>query len=142
MTTATTKPLNQWDTSALKTQLADWKAQYTDLSGGNLKLDLSRGKPGVEQISLSDGLDGILDGNFIAADGTDTRNYGGVRGIAEARDLGSQLMGIPAENIIAAGNSSLSVMHLVLRTARDLGLWSDERTWSVSYTHLKLPTKA
>ena len=132
MTTATTKPLNQWDISALKTQLANWKDQYADLSNGNLKLDLSRGKPGVEQISLSDGLDGVLDGNFMAADGTDTRNYGGVRGITEARDLGSQLMGIPAENIIAAGNSSLSVMHLVLRTARDLGLWSDERTWSRS----------
>ena len=102
------------------------------LSGGNLKLDLSRGKPGVEQISLSDGLDGVLDGNFIAEDGTDTRNYGGVRGVAEARGLGSELLGVPAENIIAAGNSSLSVMHLVLRTATDLGLWSDERTWSRS----------
>ena len=62
MTTATPKPLSQWDLSALRTQLADWKTQYMDLSGGNLKLDLSRGKPGVEQISLSDGLDGILEG--------------------------------------------------------------------------------
>ena len=132
MTMATTEPLTQWETAALKTQLAHWRTQYDGLSSGNLKLDLSRGKPGVEQISLSDGLDGVLDGNFIAADGTDTRNYGGVRGIAEARGLGSELMGVPAENIIAAGNSSLSVMHLVLRTATDLGLWSDERTWSRS----------
>ena len=77
---ATTEPLDQWETAALKTQLAHWRTQYDGLSGGNLKLDLSRGKPGVEQISLSDGLDGVLDGNFIAADGTDTRNYGGVRG--------------------------------------------------------------
>ena len=67
MSTATAKPLNQWDISALKTQLANWKDQYTDLSKGNLKLDLSRGKPGIEQISLSDGLDGILEGNFITA---------------------------------------------------------------------------
>ena len=129
---ATTEPLNQWETAGLKAQLARWRTQYDGLSGGNLKLDLSRGKPGVEQISLSDGLDGVLDGNFIAEDGTDTRNYGGVRGIAEARRLGSELLGVPAENIIAAGNSSLSVMHLVLRTATDLGLWSDERTWSRS----------
>ena len=35
-----------------------------DLSNGNLKLDLSRGKPGVEQISLSDGLDGMLGRQF------------------------------------------------------------------------------
>ena len=86
MTMATTKPLNQCEPAALKALLANWQAQYDGLSGGNLKLDLSRGKPGVEQISLSNGLDGVLNGNFIAADGTDTRNYGGVRGIAEARE--------------------------------------------------------
>ena len=85
MTMATTEPLNQWETAGLKAQLARWRTQYDGLSGGNLKLDLGRGKPGVEQISLSDGLDGVLDSNFIAEDGTDTRNYGGVRGIAEAR---------------------------------------------------------
>lgn len=134
MTTAKNDSMAQWSSQKLSEQLSSWQGQYDDLDGGNLKLDLSRGKPGVEQVSLSDGLDGILQGNYIAEDGTDTRNYGGTRGIAEARALGSEIMGVPAGNIMAAGNSSLSVMHLTLRTAMDLGLWGDERIWSRSET--------
>lgn len=130
MTTANKLPLQQWQTVDLRDQLGQWQNQYANLDGGNLTLDLSRGKPGAEQVSLSDDLDGILQGNFLAADGTDTRNYGGTRGIAEARALGAEIMGVPAANVMAAGNSSLSVMHLTLCTAMDLGLWSDERVWS------------
>ena len=126
----TNQPLKQWSEQLLNDQLSQWQNQYQGLDGGNLKLDLSRGKPGVEQVSLSDGLDGVLQGNYIAEDGTDTRNYGGLRGIAEARALGAELMGIPAANVMAAGNSSLSIMHLVIRTVMDLGLWNDDRLWS------------
>ena len=134
MTTANNQTMTQWSTEELSAQLSHWQGQYGDLNGGNLKLDLSRGKPGVEQVSLSNGLDGILQGNYIAEDGTDTRNYGGTRGIAEARALGAEIMGVPEANIIAAGNSSLSVMHLTLRTAMDLGLWGDGRLWSNAET--------
>lgn len=134
MTTANNQTMKQWNTKELSDQLTRWHGQYGDLSGGNLKLDLSRGKPGVEQVSLSNGLDGILQGNYIAEDGTDTRNYGGTRGIAEARSLGAEIMGVPEANIMAAGNSSLSVMHLTLRTAMDLGLWGDGRLWSNAET--------
>ena len=134
MTTANNQTMKQWNTKELSDQLTRWQGQYGDLNGGNLKLDLSRGKPGVEQVSLSNGLDGILQGNYIAEDGTDTRNYGGTRGIAEARSLGADIMGVPEANIMAAGNSSLSVMHLTLRTAMDLGLWGDGRLWSNAET--------
>lgn len=134
MTAANKQPMAQWSAQQLSEQLSHWQRQYNDLNGGNLTLDLSRGKPGVEQVSLSDGLDGILQGNYIAEDGTDTRNYGGTRGIVEARALGAEIMGIPEANIMAAGNSSLSVMHLTLRTALDLGLWGDERIWSKAET--------
>ena len=134
MTTANNQTMTQWSTEELSAQLSHWQGQYGDLNGGNLKLDLSRGKPGVEQVSLSNGLDGILQGNYIAEDGTDTRNYGGTRGIAEARALGAEIMGVSEANIMAAGNSSLSVMHLTLRTAMDLGLWGDGRLWSNAET--------
>jgi aspartate/methionine/tyrosine aminotransferase len=131
-TTDLQQPMPEWDRQTLNDQLAQWRNDYADLGGGNLKLDLSRGKPGAEQLNLSNGLDGVLQGNFIAEDGTDTRNYGGTRGIAEARALGAQIMGVPDEQIMAAGNSSLSVMHLVLRTALDFGLWGDQRLWNRS----------
>ncbi len=106
-----------------------WSAELTEISGANQQLDLSRGKPGVDQLALSDDLETMIAGNYISADGTDTRNYGGLMGISEARELGAQIMDVPAEEIMAAGNSSLNLMHLVLRTALDLGLWGDERKW-------------
>jgi DNA-binding transcriptional MocR family regulator len=48
-------------------------------------------------------------------------------------------MGVPVENTIATGNSSLSIMHLVLRTAMDLGLWGDERRWSANTSETSRP---
>ena len=106
-----------------------WSAELDAKSGANQQLDLSRGKPGVEQLALSDGLETMIAGDYISIDGTDTRNYGGLMGIAEARALGAQIMDVPADEIMAAGNSSLNLMHLVLHTATDLGLWGDERKW-------------
>ena len=48
-------------------------------------------------------------------------------------------MGVPVEHTIAAGNSSLSIMHLVLRSAMDLGLWGDERRWSDNTSETNRP---
>jgi len=105
------------------------EARYATAQGANLTLDLTRGKPGTEQVALSDALDGVLAGDFFAADGTDARNYGGLRGLPEARALGAELLGVAPEHVIAAGNSSLTLMHLALDTAMKHGLngppWRD-----------------
>ena len=110
------------DAAALDALARDLKARHAAAKGANLALDLTRGKPGAEQVALADGLDGVLAGNFIAADGTDVRNYGGLRGIPEARALGAELLGLAAEQVIAAGNSSLAMMHLTFDTAMHHGL--------------------
>ena len=107
---------------ALEGLLADLETRYGSLRGANLSLDLTRGKPGRDQVALSIALDGILDGDYLTADGTDVRNYGGLRGIAEARELGATILGVSADQVIAAGNSSLALMHLVLETAFQYGL--------------------
>ena len=99
------------------------------LRAKGLSLDLSRGKPGPEQLDLSAAMDAPLNG-YIAADGTDTRNYGVLRGIPEARALGGELLGVAAEQVFAFGGSSLFLMHLVAATALRQGLWGDERRWS------------
>ena len=98
------------------------EARYAAAQGANLTLDLTRGKPGTEQVALSDALDGVLAEDFFAADGTDARNYGGLRGLPEARALGAELLGVAPEQVIAAGNSSLTMMHLALDTAMKHGL--------------------
>ncbi|HEY9293117.1 MAG TPA: aminotransferase [Microlunatus sp.] len=86
--------------------------RYAELKDAGLKLDLTRGKPSAEQLDLSDellGLPGL--GHSIDAAGTDVRNYGGLQGLAEIRQIFGDLLGIPAGQLIAADNSSLSIMH-------------------------------
>ncbi len=118
---ATPEELMSWEKS-----LSD---EYESIKAENLNLDLTRGKPSAEQLSLSDGLDGILNGEFTSPSGIDTRNYGGLRGIPEARELGAKLLEIPADNIIAGGNSSLTLMYHCVMTAYLFGLNGAESAW-------------
>ena len=87
----------------------------------NLRLDLTRGKPAIEQLALADGLDGILRGNYLASDGTDTRNYGGLTGLPEARNMGAEWLGLPQEEVLVSGNSSLSIMYQILHVGAHYG---------------------
>jgi DNA-binding transcriptional MocR family regulator len=43
--------------------------------------------------------------------GVDTRNYGLMEGIPEAKRLMGDMMGVPAENVIVYGNASLTIMY-------------------------------
>ncbi len=119
---ATPEQLQQWE--------AELSQQYAQLQAQSLNLDLTRGKPSAEQLSLSDDLDGILKGNYLAADGTDTRNYGGLEGIAEARQLGANILGVDAANVLAGGNSSLTMMFQAVQFAYQYGLTGADSAWS------------
>ncbi len=94
-----------------------------------IAFDLTRGKPAPDQLALSDAMDDVLAGDFFAADGTDVRNYGGLRGLPEACALGAELLDTPAENVICHGNSSMTLIYIVTETALRYGLWGDERRW-------------
>ncbi len=122
-------------TAELETIRDQLVARLDQLRGAGLQLDLTRGKPAPDQLDLSNALDGILAGDFRASDGTDTRNYGGrdvagLRGIPEARALGGEILGIDPEQVIAGGNSSLNLIHLVIETALREGLWGPGSGWS------------
>ncbi len=118
---------------ATQEQLKQWEqtlaAEFESVKAQKLDLDLTRGKPSAEQLSLSDGLDGILAGNYMAGSGVDTRNYGGLDGIAESRELGADLLGIPVENVLAGGNSSLTLMHQAMMTANFFGFGGPDTAW-------------
>lgn len=121
--------LDQATTEQLKAWEAELTEQYNTILGKKLSLDVTRGKPSADQLSLSDAMDGILEGNYKASDGTDTRNYGGLDGIAEAKRLGSDLMGVPSSNILVGGNSSLTLMHQTMMTAYHFGLTGSDSAW-------------
>ena len=107
----------------------DLQRRFESFKGANLALDLTRGKPAPEQLDLANALDGWLQGDYRAADGTDVRNYGALRGIPEARELGARFLDMSPEEVIAGGNSSLTLMFYVLDAAMNAGLngppWRD-----------------
>ncbi|WP_245899032.1 aminotransferase class I/II-fold pyridoxal phosphate-dependent enzyme [Nonomuraea indica] len=83
---------------------------YADLVQRGLTLDLTRGKPSPRQLDLSDDMLG-LPTSYRTADGTDGRNYGGLQGLPELRELFGPLLQVPAGQLVVGGNSSLTMMH-------------------------------
>ncbi len=86
---------------------------YDEYKNKGLKLDMSRGKPCTEQLSLSEGMNGCVnaDTGYKAADGMDVRNYGGLDGIPEAKALFADMLSVSVDEVIVGGNSSLNLMH-------------------------------
>lgn len=86
--------------------------EYNTFKAKGLKLDMSRGKPGADQLDLSERMLTVLNKNEdLIADKLDTRNYGVLDGIPACRELFAELLGVPAKNVIAGGNASLTMMY-------------------------------
>jgi DNA-binding transcriptional MocR family regulator len=121
--------IDQLAVADLATELDSLQEQYNALKDRNLALDLTRGKPSTEQTGLSDALDGILEGNYFSANGTDVRNYGGLEGLSEARTLFAQVLGTTPEETLIGGNSSLTLMYNVIEFALTEGLAGTASAW-------------
>lgn len=98
------------DLLALKSKL---EAKFEEKKACGLQLDMSRGKPSTSQLDISLGLLDALTSKsgFLASDGLDCRNYGGLDGIPEAKQLMAEMMGTAPEHVIVFGNASLSIMY-------------------------------
>ena len=96
------------DLLALKSKL---EQEYAACQARNLKLDMSRGKPASTQLDLSNGILTSTLTTYTTEDKTDTRNYGILTGITEAKKLFSELLDIPTDKLIIGGNSSLNLMY-------------------------------
>ncbi len=98
------------DLLALKSEL---EAKFEEKKACGLQLDMSRGKPSTSQLDISLGLLDVLTSKsgFLASDGIDCRNYGGLDGIPEAKQLMAEMMGTAPEHVIVFGNASLSIMY-------------------------------
>lgn len=124
--------LTQLPTSDLARHLDGLRREYGKLQARVLTLDLTRGKPSAEQLDLSEPLLELPGaGKHLASDGTDTRNYGGLRGLAELREIFSEVLGVPVEQLIAFGNSSLELMHECLVHAVLFGVPGSAQPWGM-----------
>lgn len=86
--------------------------EFENVKGLGLNLNMARGKPGKEQLDLSNGLLDVINSNsdFVGADGMDCRNYGVLEGIAECRKLFGDILGVDSKNVMVGGSSSLNMM--------------------------------
>ena len=102
--------LSREELLVLKEQL---EAAYEDEKGKGLKLDMSRGKPGVSQLVLSMPMLDVInsESDMKTVLGNDTRNYGDLDGIGECRRLMANMMGVNKDNVVICGNSSLNIMY-------------------------------
>ncbi len=97
----------------------------------NVKLDMARGKPGADQLDISEGMLRLVCSNdeCVLEEGLDCRNYGGLEGIKSARKLFADLFSVNEDNIILGGNSSLNMMYDTIARAFSFGMCDSERPW-------------
>ena len=90
----------------------DLEKQFEEIKAQGLALDMSRGKPGTDQLDLSMGMMDVLAGGaeLKCETGVDCRNYGVPDGIPEAKRLLGAMSEVDPDHIIIYGNSSLNVM--------------------------------
>lgn len=114
----------------LRDTQAELRKLYDELCALGLSLDITRGKPAPDQLDLSNGLLGLPgEDDYLDAAGTDTRNYGGIAGLTELREIFGELLGVDAADLIAFGNSSLQLMHDVTVAALLHGTPDSGRPW-------------
>ena len=112
------KTYQEMSKEELTQELTALKAEYEKIKGMGLALDMSRGKPGADQLDLSMGMLDVLK----SENGTDLRNYGVLDGIPEAKKLMADVIGTKPENVIVYGNSSLNIMYDQVARAEMFGI--------------------
>lgn len=115
------RELSKEELLALQEEL---QAEYDAEKAKGLKLDISRGKPGKEQLDLSMPMMDVLNGETVlnAENGTDVRNYGVLDGIPEAKELMAGMVGAKPSQMIVLGNSSLNIMYDCVARAELFGI--------------------
>lgn len=123
---------SQMDREALSAHLDRLKTAYELRQSEKLALDLSRGKPGADQLDLlSDMLDTVNSkSDYKAENGFDCRNYGLLDGIPEAKRFFAELLDLNAANIFVGGNSSLNLMYDTVARAMLYGVCDSAHPWS------------
>ena len=127
--------LTSLDAAQRQELLAQVRKEYEALQARGLKLDITRGKPAQSQSDLANDLLTLPgEGNYTDAAGNDLRNYGNLEGIREIRELWGKLLGINANNMVAADSSSLNIMFDLVSFAYCFGTNDSPRPWSQEET--------
>lgn len=108
-------------------ELARLRQVYEGCRAAGLRLDMSRGKPCPEQLDLSMALLSIT--NYRGETGIDSRNYGNLEGMPEARRFFAEFLGVRPEDVIVGGNSSLNMMYDLIDLGWRRGFADSPAAW-------------
>ena len=111
----------------LKAEFQSVKAEYERLRSLHLTLDMSRGKPGFDNMDLSEKMFDHVgnDTGFKNISGIDCRNYGGLDGLLELKNLFAEILELSPDQIIVGGNSSLNMMFDTIAQAMTHGMGAE-----------------
>src|SRR5699024_7663163 len=114
--------------SDLQTRLDEASADYEEFASRGLNLDITRAKPSPSQLDLAAGrLTAMTGDDSCTPGGAATRNYGGLEGISELREIFAPLLRVPSDQLRAGGNASLTFMAQALTFALIHGSAVDDR---------------
>ena len=123
--------LSQMSKAELEAFKNEAQAKLDEYKAMGLSLNMARGKPSAEQLDLTQGLltTVVSSKDCIADDGTDCRNYGGVDGLAQAKDLFAPMLNVERDQLILGGSSSLNMMYDTIAKFMLFGVSKDSKPW-------------
>lgn len=123
--------LSEMNKAELESFKNEASAKYEDYKAQGLKLDMSRGKPGTDQLDITMDMLDIVNSksDLRCEDGTDVRNYGTLTGIIEAKKLFAEVLEVSTDEIIVGGNSSLALMYDAVARGITHGVYGSEKPW-------------
>lgn len=100
------------------------EAEYAKIKDLGLNLDMSRGKPGADQLELAKPMMDVITSktDLFSENGTELGNYGVLDGIQEAKVLVGAMVDADPKNVIVYGNSSLNIMYDQIARAEIFGI--------------------
>ena len=114
----------------LQSEYAAVLEQFHQKKALGLKLNMSRGKPGRDQLDMvSDLLAVLTDPDECFDEGTDVRNYGELGGIPSAKALFADILGCRPEECLIGGNASLQLMYDLVSKGYTHGLLHSPQPW-------------
>ena len=123
-------PYAELDTAELEALKEKLLERYGVFQEKYLTLDMTRGKPSPEQLDLAmDMLTGEISREYKTQSSLDCRNYGGLDGIKEAKELFAEYLEVAADEIIVGDSASLKMMHDTIMGAMVYGMVDSVQPW-------------
>ena len=89
--------------------------QYQHYKSLNLNINMTRGKPSMEQLDLSLAMLDVVNSKTRCFDeDIDCRNYSDLEGIPDCKKLFAEILDMPVDTILVGGASSMNIMHNLL----------------------------